>query len=218
MPSWPRERKAAAHRKDPTTPPRNAAHLRSPSGFTMTSSPRVADMMTTEEIHTGFITARSRSLSRSRNLALGGKLHSDKSQGFKCKLVLPDCIFLRDSSLNSTIPELPGSGWLAADPERGEPHLWGRPQTHSLRPWGFPTVSPSHPSVFSHHGIQRITVEFSEKSPFFRVFRRFRGSLEDETIEPRNRRNILPRQQRRSYTNPKRERGIRCVSLAGASG
>jgi hypothetical protein len=29
---------------------------------------------------------------------------------------------------------------------------------------------------------------------------------------------ILPRQQRRSYTNPKRERGIRCVSLAGASG
>ncbi len=30
--------------------------------------------------------------------------------------------------------------------------------------------------------------------------------------------DILPRQQRRSYTNPKRERGIRCVSLAGASG
>ena len=30
----------------------------------------------------------------------------------------------------------------------GEPHLWGRPQTHRLRPWGFPTVSPSHPSVF----------------------------------------------------------------------
>ena len=29
---------------------------------------------------------------------------------------------------------------------------------------------------------------------------------------------VLPRQQRRSYTNPKRERGIRCVSLAGASG
>ena len=29
---------------------------------------------------------------------------------------------------------------------------------------------------------------------------------------------LLPRQQRRSYTNPKRERGIRCVSLAGASG
>ncbi len=29
---------------------------------------------------------------------------------------------------------------------------------------------------------------------------------------------ILPRQQRRSYTNPKRERGIRRVSLAGASG
>ena len=25
---------------------------------------------------------------------------------------------------------------------------------------------------------------------------------------------VLPRQQRRSYTNPKRERGIRCVSLA----
>jgi hypothetical protein len=31
-------------------------------------------------------------------------------------------------------------------------------------------------------------------------------------------RGVLPRQQRRSYTNPKRERGIRCVSLAGASG
>ena len=62
-----------------------------------------------------------------------------------------------DSSLNSTIPELPGSGWLAAEPE-------ATPQTHSLRPWGFPTVSPSHPGVFSHHGIQRITVEFSEKS------------------------------------------------------
>ena len=30
--------------------------------------------------------------------------------------------------------------------------------------WGFPTVSPSHPSVFPHHGIQRITVEFSEES------------------------------------------------------
>ena len=29
---------------------------------------------------------------------------------------------------------------------------------------------------------------------------------------------LLPWQQRRSYTNPKRERGIRCVSLAGASG
>ena len=37
--------------------------------------------------------------------------------------------------LNSTIPELSGSGWLAAEPERGEPHLWGRPQTHRLRPW-----------------------------------------------------------------------------------
>src|SRR5208337_3819802 len=65
----------------------------------------------------------------------------------------------RDSSLSSTIPELPGSGWLAAEPE-------ATPQTHRLRPWGFPTVSPSHPSVFPHHGIQRITVEFSEKSLF----------------------------------------------------
>ncbi len=36
---------------------------------------------------------------------------------------------------------------------------------HRLRPWGFPTVSPSHPSAFPHHGIQRITVEFSEKCP-----------------------------------------------------
>jgi hypothetical protein len=49
----------------------------------------------------------------------------------------------RDSSLNSTIPELPGSGWLAAEPERGEPHLWGRPQTHRLRPWGFPACHPT---------------------------------------------------------------------------
>ena len=64
---------------------------------------------------------------------------------------------IRDSSLISTIPELPGSGWLAAEPE-------ATPQTHRLRPRGFPTVSPSHPSVFPHHGIQRITVEFSEKS------------------------------------------------------
>ena len=38
----------------------------------------------------------------------------------------------------------------------------GDAQTH--RPWGFPTVSPSHPSVFPHHGIQRITVELSENS------------------------------------------------------
>ncbi len=30
--------------------------------------------------------------------------------------------------------------------------------------------------------------------------------------------HLLPRQQRRSYTNPTRQRGIRCVSLAGASG
>ena len=44
------------------------------------------------------------------------------------------------------------------------------PQTHRLRPWGFPTVSPSHPSLFPHHGIQQITVEFSEESPLFRVF------------------------------------------------
>src|SRR5271157_5965811 len=71
-----------------------------------------------------------------------------------------DWIF-RDSSLNSTIPELPGSGWLAAEPE-------ATPQTHRLRPWGFPRVSPSHPNVSPHHGIQRITVEFSEKSRFFR--------------------------------------------------
>jgi|SRR5271157_2737907 len=46
----------------------------------------------------------------------------------------------RDTSLNSTIPELSGSGWLAAEPE-------ATPQMHRLRPWGFPTVSPSHPSV-----------------------------------------------------------------------
>jgi hypothetical protein len=41
-----------------------------------------------------------------------------------------------DSSLNSTIPELPGSGWLAAEPE-------ATPQTHRLRPWGFPTCHPT---------------------------------------------------------------------------
>src|SRR5271157_2207940 len=70
-------------------------------------------------------------------------------------------IVFSDSSLISTIPELPGPGWLAAEPE-------ATPQTHRLRPWGFPTVSPSHPSVSPHHGIQRITVEFSEKSRFFR--------------------------------------------------
>ena len=64
------------------------------------------------------------------------------------------------SSRNSTIQEVPGSGWLEAEPE-------ATPQTHRLRPWGFPTVSPSHPSVFSHHGVQPITVEFSEKSRFF---------------------------------------------------
>ena len=50
-----------------------------------------------------------------------------------------------DFSLNSTIAELPGSGWLAAEPE-------ATPQTHRLRPRGFPTVSPSHPRVFPHHG------------------------------------------------------------------
>ena len=72
---------------------------------------------------------------------------------------LTDWIF-GDSSRNSTIQEVPGSGWLAAEPV-------ATPQTHRLRPWGFPTVSPSHPSVFSHHGIQPITVEFSEKSRFF---------------------------------------------------
>src|SRR5208282_1568560 len=38
-----------------------------------------------------------------------------------------------------------------------------------LRPWGFHAVSPSHPSDFPHHGIQRITVEFSEKSPTLRL-------------------------------------------------
>jgi hypothetical protein len=48
-------------------------------------------------------------------------------------------------------------GWLAAEPE-------ATPQTGGLRPWGFPPVSPSHPSAFPHHGIQRITLEFSAKS------------------------------------------------------
>src|SRR5208337_3095353 len=66
---------------------------------------------------------------------------------------------LGDSSLISTIPELAGSGSLAAEPEATPQMLW-------LRPWGFPTVSPSHPSVSPHHGIRRITVEFGEKSQF----------------------------------------------------
>ena len=43
------------------------------------------------------------------------------------------------------------------------------PDARGLRPWGFPAVSPSHPSDFPHHGIQRITVEFSEKSPKLRL-------------------------------------------------
>src|SRR5271157_4325653 len=66
---------------------------------------------------------------------------------------------------NSPPPTAMASGgWLAAEPE-------ATPQTHRLRPWGFPTVSPSRPSVFPHHGIQRITVEFSEKSHHFPVDR-----------------------------------------------
>jgi len=32
------------------------------------------------------------------------------------------------------------------------------------RRWGFPADSPSHPSIFPHHGILRITLEFSEDS------------------------------------------------------
>ena len=62
-----------------------------------------------------------------------------------------------DFSLNSTIPERQDPRGSAAEPE-------ATPQTHRLRPWGFPTVSPSHPSVFPHHGIQRIRMELSENS------------------------------------------------------
>ena len=58
----------------------------------------------------------------------------------------------RDSSLNSTIPELPGSGWLAAEPE-------ATPQTHRLRPWGCQPqppkpLSPSWDTI-NHGGVQR---------------------------------------------------------------
>ena len=55
--------------------------------------------------------------------------------------------------------------WLAAKPERGEPHLWGRPQTQGFGRWGYPHGQPRarHPRVFLHHEIQRITVEFSER-------------------------------------------------------
>ncbi len=38
--------------------------------------------------------------------------------------------------------ELPGSGWLAAEPE-------ATLQIPLVRVWGFPAVSPSHPNTFS---------------------------------------------------------------------
>ena len=34
-----------------------------------------------------------------------------------------------------------------------------------LRPWGFPTVSPSHPNVLPHHDIRQISVEFTADPP-----------------------------------------------------
>jgi hypothetical protein len=76
------------------------------------------------------------------------------------------CVNKRESSVNCTNPELSEAGWLAAEPE-------ATPQAHRLRPWGFPPVSPSHPNVLPHYGIQRITVEFSEM---------FRFSLSDRPI------------------------------------
>jgi hypothetical protein len=33
-----------------------------------------------------------------------------------------------------------------------------------LRPWGFPTVSPSHPNILPHHEIRQISVESTEDS------------------------------------------------------
>ena len=36
-----------------------------------------------------------------------------------------------------------------------------------LRPWGFPTVSPSHPSTLPHHEIRQISVEFTEVCQIF---------------------------------------------------
>ena len=47
--------------------------------------------------------------------------------------------------------------------------MWGRPQTRRLRPWGFPAVSPSHPSTLPHHEIRLISVEFTDDSLFFWV-------------------------------------------------
>ena len=39
------------------------------------------------------------------------------------------------------------------------------PNRSNRSPWGFSAVSPSHLSIFLHHGMQRITVEISEDSP-----------------------------------------------------
>ena len=46
-----------------------------------------------------------------------------------------------DSSLNSTILELPGSGWLVAEPE-------ATPQMPRLRPWGFLRSAPANQASF----------------------------------------------------------------------
>ncbi len=53
----------------------------------------------------------------------------------------------RDSSPNSTRSGLPEFGWLAAEPE-------APPQTRRPPPWGFPAVSPSHPSGLSHNDLR----------------------------------------------------------------
>jgi hypothetical protein len=45
--------------------------------------------------------------------------------------------------------------WLAAEPE-------ATPQVPRLGHWGFPAVSPSHPSIFPNDEV--ITVEFDEDS------------------------------------------------------
>ena len=62
---------------------------------------------------------------------------------------------LGDSSLNSTIAELPGSGGGAG----------GDAPDAQASALGLPHGQPQPPRAFPHHGIQRITVEFSEKSP-----------------------------------------------------
>ena len=96
------------------------------------------------------------------------------------------------------------------------------PQTHRLRPWGFPTVSPSHPSVFPHHGIQRITVEFSEKSQFpsQSIVRGLMSSSRRNSHSRAGRRRLRfpsPRRNSRGHALPHRPRRRPAPRLDAAS-